>query len=251
MRPRRFGRRIASVRIVLIYALSAFGSFAVAASQEKGTGTPSSAESQAFQVGGKAIVVPPPSTEVVEVGSDDRVLLENFVPENNRLVAGFLLPSDLPALKNGTLKTLDRYAMVEVPRRAEFMDVNPDAYRQIADAVSKQFGADLDAAMKGQEDAINRRLKSLRSDAATISLDKPVPLGLLFSTADACGLAMILPVSSQGSTSRMVMGMTVLRVQDRVLFGYLYTVYKNEATVQWMRKTTESWAEAILKGNKS
>ena len=248
MKPRRFGRT--PVRIVLVYALSSLAMVSVTA-QDRGTSAPSSSHNQTFQVGGKTIAVPPPSTEVVEVGSDDRVLLENFVPQNNRLVAGFLSPNDLPALKKGGLKTLDRYAIVEVPRRAEFKDVDRDAYKQIADAVARQFGTDLEAAMKEQEDAINRRLKSLSSEAATISLDKPIPLGLLFSKSDACGVAMIMPVSSQGSTTRMVMAMTVLRVQDRVLFGYLYTVYKDETTVQWMRKTTESWVEAILKDNQS
>jgi hypothetical protein len=250
MEPTRFAGRITFVRTVITGALFAVALVVVSA-QDKGTSAPASAGNQTFRVGGKTILLPSPSTDVVEVGSDYRVLMENFVPENNRLLAGFIPPENFPALKKGSLKSLETYAMVEVPRRAEFMDMDAGAYKQIVDALSKQFGADLEAQMKEQEETINRRLKSLSAEAATISLDKPVPLGLLFSKTDACGVGLIMPVSSQGSTTRMVMGMTVLRVQSRILFGYVYTVYKDETTVQWVRKTTEAWADTILKRNKA
>jgi hypothetical protein len=47
----------------------------------------------------------------------------------------------------------------------------------------------------------------------------------------------------------MVAGVTVLRVQNRLLYAYIYSAYKDEDSVQWVRKTSEQWADAILNAN--
>jgi hypothetical protein len=202
-----------------------------------------------YRAGLKSFIVPAPS-DLVEAGPDYRVLLEPLAPINNRLIAAFLEPADLDKIRSGHSALLDLYVLVEVPRRAEFTDVSTDQFKEIADSMATQFGATVDATMKDQQEEINRRLKALNSSAAPIALDKPVQLGTLFSKPDASAFGMILAISSGGQTKRMVMGMTILRIQSRVLFGYTYMEYKDESTVQWIRTTDEHWADAILAANK-
>jgi hypothetical protein len=207
-------------------------------------------EAQSYRAGGKSIVIPPPASDLDEIGADYRVALESFVPETNRLLAGFLHPAEISGIRAGTTKQLSDYALVEIPRRAEFADVDAKLFKQISDGVAQQFGGNLDSTMKDQEEEVNRRLKAMTSTSGTISFDKPVQLGSLFSKQDACGFGMIMPISANGQSTKMAMSLLVMRVQNRVLFAYIYAAYKDEATIQWIRSTGQQWADAILKANR-
>lgn len=203
-----------------------------------------------YRVGTQSIAFPAPTPDLHETASDYRVLLEFLAPSNNRLVAAFVLPDELKVLQAGNVPNLSTYALVEVPRRAEFSDINSDLFKQIVDTLSTQFGATVESSLKGQQDALNERLKALNSGAATVTLDKPVQLGSFFSRPDEAGFGMIISVAAKGTPTNLVMGMAVVRVHDRILMAYLYTEYKDAATVQWTRTTTEHWADAILAANK-
>jgi hypothetical protein len=214
-------------------------------------GAPSVAQdAPTYRAGLKSFNIPPPSSELVETGPDYRVLLEPLAPINNRLIAAFVQPADLDAMHAGAAPPLNSYALVEILRRAEFANVTPDLFKQIADSFATQFGAAVDATLKDQQDQINRNLKALGSKTTDVALDKPVQLGTLFSKPDASAYAMIMPYTSNGKTKKMAMGMIVTHVQSRVLFIYTYTEYKDESSVQWIRTTDERWADAILQANK-
>ena len=203
-----------------------------------------------FRAGALSFSFPLPSGDLVETGADYRVLLEPLVPATNRLVAAFVTPDDLVSLNGGNSKRLTEYALVEVPRQAEFADVTPDIFKQIVDGTAAQFGANLENQVKDTAEDINRRLKALNSSAATVSVDKPVYLGTLFSKTDAHGFGATMAFSSEGTKVTMAMGLVVLRVHNRVFFAYLYKRYEDESTLLWLRKATEQWADSILNANK-
>ena len=203
-----------------------------------------------FRAGLKSFTIPPPTSDLVETGPDYRVYLEPLAPTANRLIAAFIRLADLDGLRSTGSAALATYALIEVSRRAEFVDVTPDQFKEIADSMGTQFGASVNATLKDQQDEINRKLKALNSSAGDVALDKPVQLGTLFNKPDACAYGMLMSLSSSGKTKKMVMGMTLLRVQSRILFAYTYTEYKDESSVQWIRDTDEHWADAILQFNK-
>lgn len=202
-----------------------------------------------YRAGLKNFTIPAPSSDLVEAGPDYRVLVEPIVPVNNRLIAAFVQPTDLDSLRSGHAPSLSLYALVEVPRRAEFSDVNADDFKQIADSMATQFNSGVDVTVKDQQDELNRRMKALNSSSAPISLDKPIQLGTLFCKPNACAYGLIMAVSSGGSSKKMAMGVILLRAQARVLFLYTYADYKGESTVQSIRTTDEHWADAILAAN--
>ena len=129
------------------------------------------------------------------------------------------------------------------------MDLSAKDYKDVADQLEQQFGAVLDTAIKEGEDEINRRLKAQNLDDDKISLDQPVQLGGFFSKPDAYGTGIIMQVTTNGNTNKVVAGIIFLRVKNRMLFAYLYSVYKDQDTVKWVRKATADWADAILKAN--
>ena len=110
---------------------------------------------------------------------------------------------------------MTEYALVEVPRRAEFSEVTPEIFKQIVDGTAKAFGTNLDQSLKVSEEDTNRRLKALNSSAAAVSVDKPVYLGTLFAKPDAHGFGMTMAESAKGATVKVVMGVAVLRVQNQ------------------------------------
>lgn len=207
-------------------------------------------ESPTYRAGLKSFTVPPPTPDLVEAGSDYRVMFEQLAPTANRLIAAFSQPADLQILRTSGGAALGTYALVEVPRRAEFSDISPEQFKQIAESMGTQFGATVVATLKDQQDEINRRLKALNAAPGDITLDKPVQLGTLFSKPDACAYGMLMSVSTGEKAKKMAMGLTLLRVQSRILFIYTYTEYKDESTVQWIRTTDEHWADTILQSNK-
>jgi hypothetical protein len=175
--------------------------------------------------------------------------MESTVPDTNRLLAAFLSSEDAASVRTGTPKGFERYALVENLRRAEFADVTADIFKQITDGAAQQFGAVLDGSMKDPQEEINHKLKAMRGVDATLTLDKPVQLGVLFSRPSACSFGMIQAVSLAGNSVKMVVGVTILRVQNRLIYTFVYSAFKDDDSVQWVRKTSEQWADAILKAN--
>lgn len=178
-------------------------------------------EGQSYRSGLKSIVIPSPAAELSEMGSDYRVLMESAVPDSNRLIAAFLLPEDFANVRAGISKPASRYAMVETLRRAEFAEFDPDTFKQVSESVAQQFGTTLDVTMKDEQEELNHKLKAVRGALDTVTLDKPIPLGSFFIKPDACGFGMIMPLSSAGTTVKMVAGMTILRVQNRLIYTFV------------------------------
>jgi len=203
-----------------------------------------------FRVGLKSIAIPaPPADNLVEAGSDYRVLLEPLATASNRIVAGFLLPDELNALRTGKT-SLTRYSLVEVLRSLEFSDVTPDMFKQVGDSTAQQFGTIITGSLKDQQDEINRKLKALGDSATAVTLDKPVPLGTFFSKTDAVSFGMIVPLQVNGQVKKGLVACTLLRVHDRLLFLYTFAPYTGEDSVKGVSASAEKWADAVISANK-
>ncbi len=135
------------------------------------------------------------------------------------------------------------------PAGAEFTEVTPEIFKQVADSVGAQFGATIDSTIKDQQDEVNRRIKDLGS-SKSVTLDKPIQLGVFFTKPDAVSYGMVMPVTVDGVPKKVAMSMIVLRAQQRLLFLYVFDEYKDESSVQWVRTTGEHWTDVILQANK-
>jgi len=224
----------------------ALGAVATGKAQDKEAPKPD--DSQTFRAGGVTLTIPSPANDLVEMGPDLRVLLDVLVPDSNRLVAAFITPEDLASLPKSGKKGLSKYCLVQVVRRAEFLEVDEATFKSVIDGASSQMGTLLDSAAKTEGDALNRRIAALGVEGK-ITLDKPVQLGTMFAKQNAFGLALMVPVSSGGETKNMVGGTVLLRVKNRLVIGYIFAEYKDEETADWVKKTSEDWADAVLKAN--
>lgn len=218
------------------------------ATQDSRVLTMEASAAQPYSAGGTPIAIPPPTTEMVDVGSGNLGYLEPMVPLSNRLVAGFVRNDDLPLIQKGRLGFTE-YAMVEVSRSAEFKDLTASDFKQLAGTLDQGLGKILNSSLKESESEFNSRMKSLHLDDAHLTIDKPVQLGCLFSKPDAYGFGMVVPYSMKGTNIRVAIGADVIRAKDRLLFLYVYVAYKDQESLKWMRKTSQDWADAVLKAN--
>jgi len=200
------------------------------------------------RVGAVSIAIPSPTNDLAEPGPDYRVIFETFAPTSNRLVAAFVPQDKMDAIRKGNAPPVDEYALVEVARRSEFTDIDSAAFQRIAEELAKQFGGDLSQfSSKGQEE-INRNLKAL-AKSVSVTIDKPVPLGVFFSMTSAIGVGSITPYNVNGVTTRRVGCLAFVLVRGRVLSVLTYAAYKDEGTAMSVKTISEQWARAILKAN--
>jgi hypothetical protein len=206
--------------------------------------------SASYRVGLKSILVPPPA-DLVETGSDFRVLFEHDAPDTNRLVAAFLPSEDVAKLPARSPDGLPRYAFLETLRQAEFADVDEATYQQAAIAVAKQFGTSPDTPtvdFKALQDEFNHKLKAI-GGTTDVSLKGPVMLGTFFSKPNALGVGMLMNVGAAGKTQKVIVGITLLRAKNRLIYASVFAQYTGDESATWVRTTAEQWADTILKAN--
>ena len=143
---------------------------------------------------------------------------------------------------------LTRYALVEVPRQAEFADVSEAAFKQVSESMAEQFGAKLNDTLADQQKEVDLKLKAL-GNKSTVTLEKPTMLGALFTKTDAIGYGAIMPVAVDGKTVTAAMCMMILRVRQRLLFIYTFARYTDEESVRSVQKINDQWSDAILRAN--
>jgi hypothetical protein len=227
--------------------LCAFPSFPSSSSSQAIKVPPPAAEIATVRAGRVNIAIPAPTAELKEMGPDLRVLMDVMTPPNLRLIAAFIPPDQLALLPGKLNKEMVQYALVEVPRAAEFVDVDQASYKTVVDGMSQQFSnGDLQSTI---QTVLDRRLADLGVGAGKITVDKPTQLGTIFSKPDASCFVMLMPLAANGKTVTMVAGINVVRTHNRLLFAYLYTHYEDKGSIDWIAKNSESWADAILKAN--
>jgi len=138
--------------------------------------------------------------------------------------------------------------MVEVPREGESADFTASDFKGMTDSANQELGNAITSTSKEMEEEFNRKAKALNLDAKA-SLDKPVSLGCLFSKQDVYGFGMLISVTQHGTTTNMINVSALVRVNNRLVFAYVYAVYKDQSSLQWARKAAEDWADAILRAN--
>jgi hypothetical protein len=204
-----------------------------------------------FKAGGVALTLPGPPGDFLEVGDRLRTtVFELLAPSTNRLLSAYVPSSRLVELKAGNASHgLGPYAMVEVPREAEYLDCGPREFEQALQSVGPYLGkADLKASAEPALEEFKIRLRSLGA--------KPLELGRfemprgLFRKTDAAGFLALMAGKSGDRSVNVALGMALLRVKQRLLLVLLGRKYESLETVTWVHENLETWCDAILANNR-
>ncbi|MGJ5820779.1 hypothetical protein [Paludibaculum fermentans] len=209
----------------------------------------SSTETPRVKAGGVELAVPGPGN-FPEVGDRLRTtLFEVLTPSTNRLLSAYVPQATLTELTTGKVGDgLRHYAMLQVPRQAEYVECTPETFTQVLQGVESSMG-NLDAKIVGDlGDEMNMRLKSLGSKS--IEINRPEMLGGIFKKTDVSGFAMLVAFKQGERTVTMATTLAILRVKQKLLFAYFYKKYESPETVRDLSKDLEKWTDALLSANK-
>ncbi len=202
------------------------------------------------KAGGVVVTLPGPADDFREAGDKLRTtFFELLVPSNNRLLSAYLPAKTFELLAGGSQAAdLDVYAMVEVPRRAEYADCTPEAFQQVLKGLEPSLGRFDAKKADDLEQELNLRLKALGTKP--VEIGPPEMLGGVFQKTDAAGFAMLTAYKQGDRSVTMAGGLAVLRVRQRPLFAYLYRKLDFPETVSRLGKDLEAWCDAALHKNR-
>jgi hypothetical protein len=201
------------------------------------------------KAGGIMLTLPAPASDFADAGDRLRTtVFELLVPATNRLLSAYIPVVQLAEVSAGKAPGgLEVYAMVEVPRQAEYNECTPEFFAQFLKGLEPALGK-LDLKTAGEMEAeINIHLKSLGSKS--IEIGHSESLGSVFQKNNAAGFAMLAAYQQGDRTITMASGIAAIRVKQRLVLAYLFRKYESPDTVKWLRKTLEAWGDQILARN--
>ncbi len=204
---------------------------------------------QSFNVGGVSIVIPAPTKEFVEIGYDNREILENIlIPELYKLVCFFSLTNDLSLFDTNEEFLLVRYGLVNVLRSMEYIDCEEKDFKSLADGMEKLYPTFIQQAADKNVEYMNQKLKENYDD--NYKMEKSVPLGIFFKKNDILGMGMISSIKNRNTITKLAVSSIMLRVRKRVICLNLYNEYKDTNSIIELSQLGEKWADTILNTNK-
>jgi hypothetical protein len=142
---------------------------------------------------------------------------------------------------------MNLYALVEVPRRAEYSDCTPQVFESLLTGMASSMAKAATEKVGEVQEEMNLRLKSLGTKP--VEFGHPEVLGSIFKKNDAAGFAMLMAVKQETDSVTMAAGFAALRVKQRLIFAYLYRKCDSPETVALISKDLESWTDTILARN--
>ena len=197
-------------------------------------------------VGGKYLDLTLPDSNFMEVSERFSSRFNLFVPDNNRLLCGFLIKSDVKRLTDGKDPKMDAYILVEVSRKAENIDCKTTDFKEVTSSIT-DIPSIISSSKGEMVEQVNQRLKAL--DIPGIQLNDPKNLGLLYTKEDAIAAGMIYKVQQGNSVTAYICSTLLIRLRERLLFVYIYKIYQNQTSLKEIISLTDSYASAMLTAN--
>ena len=199
-----------------------------------------------LNVGGKTIDFSLPDTNFSEASERYSSMFNLFVPENNRLICGFLTKSDLQKLVDGKDPEMESYILVEVSKEMENLDCKPKNFKEVISSIG-DVSTIISSSRDGVLKEVNDKLNSM--NIQDIQLNDQKSLGVIFSKEDAIASGMIYKVQQGESVKTYLCSMLFTRLKERLIFVYIYKIYSNQTTVKEIVSLTDNYATSLLTAN--
>lgn len=223
-------------------------------------GSIANAETQNIQieVGGTMINVPSPAGfhEISDLSPETRKRAETMTPPQNRLIAVFVSEADLGRIMKGDAPEFGRYMFLQVFRDLENRNISRSQFQQLGTQIKQQQNT-LSTKLKDKADSfIEGAADKLSKDSAislSLKMGEIVPLGVFLEQSNAVSLAMLAKyqVSAEGEKLDYVVisGTSWVRVKQKVLYANVYSTYKSQDDLNWVRSKSREWVNSLLTFN--
>lgn len=181
-------------------------------------------------------------------------MMAHALPPTNRLLAS-MLPSDAlqtPPPANGDAAA-GRVLGVQTFVAVEQSGVTADQFAEIKTVMreqNQQLLANLKDEIKESTDRVSKDAAALSGDNSTkVTSHDTASLGIFDEQPNSISLAAVQTISvamKKGSTDvRQVMGMSTLRLRGKALMVSVYSRYRSEADVEWVKAQVRAWVKKV------
>ena len=220
---------------------------------------PVKTKTSSVRLGDKVILIPDPDG-FEEATSQFPKYKERVIategPDNDPLLA-HLLVSDCELLRNGSVPKYEHYTKVSVLRVARELTVSSAMMAEAVASFRKNAGNYLDPngpTMKSLAKKAERGLTEVDAVETKLDFAQTQHLGDFGARPDVHSflLLMTVSVSAGGSTATvpMLASLSFVRVNERIIYVYVFKRYRAEADVEEIKQFTTKWATAIVAANK-
>jgi hypothetical protein len=220
---------------------------------------PAPVKTYPIDVGGTRvqIVIPAGYVDGLSVSDDMRHLASVMTAPGNRLLAMFVLAEVAKTARAGGIPDLQRYFMVQVPKRGATGSITPSEFLELRGLLRKRekeiYDEQLAAINKDMQKSGEALGKRHGAEDFSMQVAKPRSLGI-FDEGDrwitAGGWARLNATTTNSSESiPFVWTASFVHLGDKLVFMYVYDDYKRRDH-SWVKNTTKQWVAATLAANR-
>jgi hypothetical protein len=220
---------------------------------------PASAEGKQITVGDTAITLPQMEgfTELYGQNPNFDQLVEQFVPQGNRMLAVYASAADIAAMNADPQAGLKKYILVQTNAQPLVVN-NLGDFNVVKEDFANQIGSGAWQDDKSVHDAVDKASGYLRSQSdpqAELKIGDTRYLGKIADSADALSVMMLTNygvTTPKGEVSYpVVAGISVLKLKSRVVILFVYSNYGGEADIDFVSRNTKKFISQAVSLNPS
>jgi hypothetical protein len=206
-----------------------------------------------YQIGRVSIVVPAPEGFENVLGTIPNDHGRFATNENTGLLA-IQVPSDIVEKLHSTpLMPLEIYTRTVVSPQVRDTLVSRELFAQVAAQFKNSFEDLYDTkgkVMTSAKRSVTLWTSQVRGKVTSVDISKPKNLGSFNESDDTLSTLMLLVLDIEGIKVPMLVSMSILRVNDRLVNVSVYRRDPAEKDVDSLTRLTQTWTAAIMAANK-
>ena len=202
-------------------------------------------------VGGIPIALPVPLgfADPSSNSKELRAFGETITLPTNRLLALFILESDVRHVSSGKSFMLSRYFMVQTSRKLESANVSARDFVKLQATLKKQQSDLLErnkSRVQQHLDSASRQLgQQFQDPSLSFKVGELLPLGVFHEGDSSVGMAALIKISFliDGKAEDLLMAVAtmVALIKGKIIYLYVYSTYKSNADAEWVRSVSRQW----------
>lgn len=205
-------------------------------------------------IGGVEMSIKSPEgfVEISDISPQTRNIMEKFVPPTNRLLGLFVTQDDLARIHNGSGPEMNRYMMLQTNRQLEAMRISDSDFGQLSNQVREQQFT-LMKKHRGEIDELvdhaSKRFSDEYDTKFKVEVGEQLPLGVFNDQPAAIGIGFLgryqIDVEGEMIDSVVASGVSYVLHENKLLYMYVYSSYRDTADIDWIKATTIDWVGSL------
>jgi len=209
-----------------------------------------------IKLGKASIQIPAPKgfVDLSTISKEQFKIFENVIPETNRLHCAFISERDVGQLMLDKPPTYGQYYMIQSSKEFDNLGISISEFTAFRKMLSKEYATTFDQKVI---DASNKRVGKYLTDnygnEVKFNINGIAPLGVYGESNTHITISFLskTELSIDGDVEKKVIAAsgTCLLIEDKVIYLYVYSSYKDWRDLEWTRVGVKEWLNRVLSVN--